>query len=50
MIVPGLSYWNIGIGRAIGDVEQDKEGLETMRILGRNMAWLIKKTVPNTGG
>jgi len=44
MIVPGSSYWNIGIGRAIGDVEQDDEGLETMRILGRNMAWLLKKT------
>lgn len=44
MIVPGSSYWNIGIGRAIGDVEQDEEGLETMRILGRNMAWLLKKT------
>jgi multimeric flavodoxin WrbA len=43
MIVPGSSYWNIGIGRAIGDVEQDEEGLETMRILGRNMAWLLKK-------
>jgi len=50
MIVPGSSYWNIGIGRAIGDVEQDEEGLETMRILGRNMAWLLNKTVPNTGG
>jgi multimeric flavodoxin WrbA len=50
MIVPGSSYWNIGIGRAIGDVEQDEEGMETMRILGRNMAWLLKKTVPNTGG
>lgn len=50
MIVPGSSYWNIGIGRAIGDVEQDEEGLETMRMLGRNMAWLLKKTVPNTGG
>ena len=50
MIVPGSSYWNIGIGRAIGDVEQDKEGLETMRTLGRNMAWLLKKTAPNTGG
>lgn len=44
MIVPGSSYWNIGIGRAIGDVKQDEEGLETMRILGRNMAWLLKKT------
>jgi multimeric flavodoxin WrbA len=44
MIVPGSSYWNIGIGRAIGEVEQDEEGLETMRTLGRNMAWLLKKT------
>ena len=43
MIVPGSSYWNIGIGRAIGEVEQDEEGLETMRTLGRNMAWLLKK-------
>jgi len=43
MIVPGSSYWNVGIGGAIGDVEQDEEGLETMQILGRNMAWLLKK-------
>jgi multimeric flavodoxin WrbA len=50
MIVPGSSYWNLGIGRAIGDVEQDEEGIETMRTLGRNMAWLLKKTVPNTSG
>lgn len=50
MIVPGSSYWNIGIGRAIGDVEQDEEGLETMQILGRNMAWLLKKTATDTGG
>jgi len=44
MIVPGSSYWNIGIGRAIGEVEQDQEGMETMRTLGRNMAWILKKT------
>jgi multimeric flavodoxin WrbA len=50
MIVPGSSYWNLGIGRAIGDVEQDKEGMETMRTLGRNMAWLLKRTAPNTSG
>jgi len=43
MIVPGSSYWNVGIGRAKGDVEQDEEGLETMQILGQNMAWLLKK-------
>lgn len=44
MIVPGSSYWNIGIGLGPGDVENDAEGMETMRTLGRNMAWLLKKT------
>ena len=43
MIVPGSSYWNIGLGREIGDVEGDTEGLATMETLGRNMAWLLKK-------
>jgi multimeric flavodoxin WrbA len=43
MIVPGSSYWNIGVGREIGDVEQDEEGVETMCALGRNMAWLMKR-------
>ena len=43
MIVPGSSYWNIGIGREIGDVAADAEGLATMETLGRNMAWLMKK-------
>jgi multimeric flavodoxin WrbA len=43
MIVVGSSYWNIGMGRDIGDVEKDEEGLNTMATLGRNMAWLIKK-------
>jgi len=44
MIVPGSSYWNVGIGRAKGDVEQDEEGLKTMETLGQNMAWLLKRT------
>ena len=43
MIVPCSSYWNIGIGRDKGDVEKDAEGIETMKVLGRNMAWLLKK-------
>ncbi len=43
MIVPGSIYWNMGIGREIGDVEKDEEGLQTMKILGQNMAWLLKK-------
>jgi multimeric flavodoxin WrbA len=44
MIIPGSNYWNIGIGLEEGDVEKDQEGLETMRALGRNMSWLLKKT------
>jgi multimeric flavodoxin WrbA len=44
MIVPGSSYWNIGIGREKGDVINDEEGMKTMRTLGENMAWLLKRT------
>lgn len=43
MIVPGSSYWNVGIGLDKGDVEKDEEGIKTMEDLGRNMAWLLKK-------
>jgi len=43
MIVPGSSYWNVGIGLNMGDVEKDAEGMETMDTLGKNMAWLLKK-------
>ena len=43
MIVPGSSYWNLGIGRDKGEVERDEEGIRTMKTLGRNMAWVLKK-------
>jgi len=43
MVVPGSSYWNIGIGLAPGDVTSDDEGVMTMKTLGTNMAWLMKK-------
>jgi multimeric flavodoxin WrbA len=43
MVIPGASYWNLGIGREQGDVEHDAEGLRTMKVLGENMAWLLKK-------
>jgi multimeric flavodoxin WrbA len=43
MIVPGSNYWNMGYGLERGDVAQDREGLETMRLLGENMAWLLRK-------
>jgi multimeric flavodoxin WrbA len=43
MIIPGSSYWNIGIGRQAGEVNNDAEGVQTMKNLGKNMAWLMKK-------
>jgi multimeric flavodoxin WrbA len=43
MIVPGSSYWNVGLGLEKGAVSEDEEGLETMMVLGQNMAWLLKK-------
>ncbi len=42
MIVPGSQYWNMTHGFTPDDVRKDKEGLQTMRTLGRNMAWLLK--------
>jgi multimeric flavodoxin WrbA len=43
MIVPGSSYWNLAIGGDKGEVRDDSEGIETMKNLGKNMAWLLKK-------
>lgn len=43
MIVPGSIYWNLGIGREEGEVQHDEEGQRTMRELGEQMAWLLKK-------
>lgn len=43
MIIPGSCYWNMSFGLEKGEVENDDEGSRTMQILGRNMAWLLKK-------
>jgi multimeric flavodoxin WrbA len=43
MIVPGSSYWNVSLAHKPGDAERDEEGIRTMRTLGRNMAWLLKR-------
>lgn len=43
MIVPGSIYWNMGFGLDKGEVENDDEGVNTMKVLGANMAWLLKK-------
>ena len=36
-------YWNMVYGQTPGQAAQDEEGLQTMRTLARNMAWMIKK-------
>ncbi len=43
LIVPGSIYWNMGFGLEKGEVEKDEEGIQTMKVLGENMAWLLKK-------
>lgn len=43
MFLVGSTYWNMGYGMNIGDVEQDAEGMANMKNLGQNMAWLLKK-------
>ncbi|HEX7502066.1 MAG TPA: flavodoxin family protein [Acidobacteriota bacterium] len=43
MIVPGSSYWNIGMGREKGEAANDEEGVRTMQVLGRNLAWLLPR-------
>ena len=44
MPVIGSQYWNIVYGREPGQAALDQEGLQTMRALAHNMAWLLKAT------
>ena len=43
MIVVTSQYWNIAYGAGKGEVKLDKEGMQTMRTLADNMAFLLKK-------
>ncbi|MBP5514985.1 MAG: flavodoxin family protein [Bacteroidaceae bacterium] len=50
MPIVSSQYWNMVYGQTPGQVAQDEEGMQTMRTLGRNMAWMIKKLdVSNQG-
>lgn len=42
MPIVASQYWNSVHGFTPDDVRKDKEGLQTMRTLGQNMAWLLK--------
>ena len=42
MPIVSSTYWNHVFGNTPAEVEQDAEGLMTMRNIGKNMAWLLK--------
>ncbi|GAA0778787.1 flavodoxin family protein [Clostridium subterminale] len=42
MLMPTSNYWNVAYGRTENEVLQDSEGMQIMRVLGKNMAWLMK--------
>jgi len=42
MPVVSSQYWNMVYGNTPEEVKQDLEGMQTMRTLGKNMAWLLK--------
>jgi len=42
MLIPTSNYWNVIHGRMPGEVAEDAEGAQVMRVLGKNMAWLLK--------
>lgn len=42
MLMPSSNYWNVIHGRAIGEASQDGEGNQIMRVLGKNIAYLLK--------
>jgi multimeric flavodoxin WrbA len=42
MPVVSSQYWNMVHGNTPEEVKQDLEGMQTMRTLGKNMAWLLK--------
>ena len=45
MIVPGASYWSVGLARKPGEIADDKEALATVERFAENLAWLASKTV-----
>ncbi len=42
MPIVSSTYWNMGFGRSMEDFSHDEEGIQTMRILGKNMAQLLQ--------
>lgn len=42
MVMPSSNYWNVIHGAKPGDSVEDKEGVQIMEVLGKNMAWIMK--------
>lgn len=42
MLMPTSNYWNVIHGAKPGEASEDIEGVQIMRVLGSNMAWLLK--------
>lgn len=42
MVIPTANYWDVVFGGAPGDALKDEEGMQIMRVLGKNMAWVLK--------
>jgi multimeric flavodoxin WrbA len=42
MLMPTSNYWNVAYGRTPDEVLKDDEGMQIMRVLGKNMSWLMK--------
>lgn len=42
MPIVSSNYWNMVHGNTPDEVRKDKEGMQTMRVLGQNMAWLLR--------
>ncbi|MDD3344065.1 MAG: flavodoxin family protein [Sulfurospirillaceae bacterium] len=42
MVMPTSNYWSVVHGRMPGEVQEDLEGMQTARVLGKNMAWALK--------
>ncbi len=49
MVMPTSNYWNVIHGTTPGEVLEDKEGVQMLTVLGKNMAWLMK-TIKNSEG
>lgn len=49
MLIPTANYWNVVHGAKPGDALKDEEGMQIMRVLGKNMAWLLKLLANGAG-